>query len=159
MLNEYLRPVCLTRTVSGLSSGSDFDALQTSEYRLHAMSCYVDKIRAPSRREFDLWKSIGYLGDYEAYAASKEGHVGSTMFICGDLGGHCADCAGFDDFLCDYPVGDGKTCDRPMCVDHAHEIAPEIHYCDGHHKMWTEFKNRGGVDDVLRNVVAFKSEK
>lgn len=81
---------------------------------------------------------------------------GGTMFMCGDLGPHCADCAGFGDYLCDYPVGDGKTCDRPMCDDHANEIAPEVHYCAGHMKLWQEFKDAGGVQRQLENVVPFK---
>lgn len=81
---------------------------------------------------------------------------GGSMFICGDLGAHCADCAGFGDFLCDYPVGDGKTCDRPMCGEHVNEIAPEVHYCAGHMKLWKEFKASGGVQRELENVVPFK---
>lgn len=83
---------------------------------------------------------------------------GGTMFICGDLGPHCADCAGFGDFLCDYPVGDGKTCDRPICGEHATEIAPEVHYCAGHMKLWEEFKESGGVARQLENVVPFKTK-
>jgi len=81
---------------------------------------------------------------------------GGAMFICGDLGPHCADCSGFGDYLCDYPVGDGKACDRPMCGDHATEIAPEVHYCAGHMKLWEEFRASGGVQRELENVVPFR---
>jgi len=59
------------------------------------------------------------------------------------------------DFLCDFPVGDGKTCDRPICPDHATEIAPEIHYCAGHLLMWKEFRDAGGVERELTNVVPY----
>jgi hypothetical protein len=90
---------------------------------------------------------------------TKKSSDGGKMFICGKLGPHCADCAGFGDYLCDYPVGDGKTCDRPMCDDHATEIAPEVHYCAGHLKMWREFCEAGGVKRELENVVAFKEHK
>lgn len=122
------------------------------------MACYIEKIREPSHSEYAIWQSIGFTGSYEQYVGQKT-EVGATMFICGDLGDHCSDCNGFGDFLCDYPVGLGKTCDRAMCTDHAHEVAPEIHYCEGHYKMWLEFKNSGGVDESLRNVIAFKAEK
>ena len=28
-------------------------------------------------------------------------------------------CSAIADYACDYPVGDGKTCDRALCRDHA----------------------------------------
>lgn len=88
---------------------------------------------------------------------TKKAADGGTLFICGDLGQHCADCSGFGDYLCDYPVGEGKTCDRPLCDDHASEIAPDIHYCAGHRKMWDDFQATGGVTRALENVVPYKS--
>lgn len=124
------------------------------------MPCYIQKIKPPTKAEYEHWKSIGYIGTWDDYCAAKiRSGVGSTMTLCGDLGPHCADCAAVGDLLCDYPVGDGKTCDRPMCDDHAHEIGPELHYCEAHYQMWRDFKDRGGVDEALRNVVAFKGEK
>jgi len=30
--------------------------------------------------------------------------------VCGNLGPHCGCCGGVSGFLCDYPVGEGKTC-------------------------------------------------
>ena len=123
------------------------------------MPCYVKTIKSASQEEYKIWQKAGYLGTYECYAKSRESEVGSQVFICGDLGDHCADCLGFGDFLCDYPVGDGKTCDRLMCDDHANQIGEEIHYCETHYKMWTEFKESGGVDASLKNVIAFKGEK
>ena len=59
----------------------------------------------------------------------------------------------------DFPVSEGKTCDRLMCDDHAHEIGPELHYCEAHYQMWIAFKESGGVDASLKNVIAFKPEK
>lgn len=123
------------------------------------MPCYIQRIRPPSKSEYKDWQDIGYIGTWDDYCRAKQSTVGEIMFLCGDLGPHCGDCAGIGDFLCDYPVGDGKTCDRPMCFEHSHEIAPEIHYCDAHYRMWQDFKNGGGVDEALRNVIAFKSEK
>lgn len=123
------------------------------------MPCYVERIKPPSREEYEQWKQFGYLGTWDQYSAAKSSEIGGTMFICGDLGDHCADCMALGEFLCDYPVGDGKTCDRPICGDHAHEIGHEIHYCVGHYQMWLQFKNKGGVDTALKNVIAFKKEK
>ena len=77
--------------------------------------------------------------------------------ICGDLGPHCADCGDGGYNLCDYPVGDGKTCDRSICEFHSHEIAPNMHYCDQHYAEWTKFKESGGVKSELENVVPFRS--
>jgi hypothetical protein len=82
-----------------------------------------------------------------------------NMFICGDLGEHCADCSWVADFLCDYPVGDDKTCSRPICEEHAHEVAPGVHYCSGHLAKWQEFRAAGGVERELANVVPFAAPK
>lgn len=123
------------------------------------MACYVEKSRGPTKKEYAEWQKMGYLGTWERYSKAKESNLGSVMFITGDLGPHCTDCAAIGDLLCDYPVGDGKTCDRPMCEDHGAEIGFDLHYCHAHHAMWTEFKNNGGVDEALRNVIAFKPEK
>jgi len=123
------------------------------------MPCYIERIKPANRAEYETWQRTGYLGTWDDYCRAKEGTAGQTVFICGDLGDHCADCSALGEFLCDFPVGDGKTCDRPICEEHAHEIAPELHYCDAHLKMWQDFKDRGGVDAALQNVVAFKSPR
>lgn len=34
--------------------------------------------------------------------------------------------------LCDFPVGEGKTCDRPMCKRHATSVGPDRDYCPAH---------------------------
>lgn len=119
------------------------------------MPCYVKKTNGPTRAEFEQWQKLGYIGTWEQYSASKRANAGGTMFICGDLGDHCRDCSGFGDFLCDYPVGDGKTCDAPLCDDHATEVAPEVHYCAGHFAEWEKFRESGGVAKELENIVAF----
>ena len=83
---------------------------------------------------------------------------GGKAFLCGDLGPHCADpgCGDVGTLLCDFPVSDGKTCDAPICDLHAFNVAPEIDYCPGHALMWREFKEAGGVQRELENVVPFK---
>jgi hypothetical protein len=78
------------------------------------------------------------------------------MLLCGDFGPHCADCMGVADNLCDYPVGDNKTCDRQICERHSHDIAPNMHYCEHHHAEWLTFRDAGGVKAELENVVPFR---
>jgi hypothetical protein len=34
--------------------------------------------------------------------------------------------------LCDYPVGNGKTCDKPMCAKHSTSGGKDIDYCPDH---------------------------
>jgi len=80
---------------------------------------------------------------------------GGRMIMCGNLGEHCAECGNVSGFLCDYPVGDGKTCDRPMCEDHLNEIAPNLHYCAQHLQMYREFVASGRQVKALENVVPY----
>ncbi len=82
---------------------------------------------------------------------------GGTMFLCGDLGQHCRAerCAAVGGYLCDWPIAPEKTCDLPLCASHALEVAPGVHYCQGHALLWTEFRDAGGVEAVLQNVVPF----
>ena len=89
---------------------------------------------------------------------SKKNTEGETTFFCGDFGNHCNDskCNWFSSYLCDYPVGNDKTCDRSLCGDHAFLVAPDMHYCAAHYNQWIDFKNKGGVKKELENVVPFK---
>jgi hypothetical protein len=86
---------------------------------------------------------------------------GGRAFLCGELGPHCAApcCADVSGFLCDFPVGDDKTCDRPLCRSHAFEAAPGVHYCPGHELQWHEFVASGGVNERLANVIPFREPK
>lgn len=44
---------------------------------------------------------------------------------------HC--CMKPSGYLCDAPVGDeGKTCDMPICEDHAKQIGKNRHLCPEH---------------------------
>lgn len=86
---------------------------------------------------------------------------GSKLWICGDLNeegasSFCGDCGDYGPgFLCDYPVGEGKTCDRSLCDNCAVEIAPNIHYCQTHYREWQKFCDKNGVETVLKNVIPF----
>ena len=85
---------------------------------------------------------------------------GGTMFMCGNLGPHCAaeKCGALGVNLCDYPVGDDITCDLPLCDSHAYEVAPNVHYCPGHLVLWKEFRDSGREKKELENVVPFRQK-
>lgn len=85
---------------------------------------------------------------------------GDRFFLCGDLGPRCGDhrCMDVGTNLCDYPVGNGKTCDMPICDSHAFEAAPNVHYCPGHAVMWRKFVDAGSVERELKNVVPFAAK-
>jgi hypothetical protein len=72
---------------------------------------------------------------------------GTEGHICGDFGSHCAACGTVSTLLCDYPVGNDKTCDRAICEHCAHEVGADIHYCAGHYAEWEKF-----VTGELANV-------
>lgn len=116
------------------------------------MTLYVIKRKPPSHDEYKTWVMMGYLGSYDRYAATVNQSAIETVFVHGDLGKHCTECAAPSDNLCDYPVGDGKTCDRPLCEDHSHEVAHDTHYCRGHFVMWNDYLASERGYDVLHNV-------
>ena len=80
---------------------------------------------------------------------------GGTLFLCGNLGPPCAACDASSGYLCDYPVGEERTCDLPLCASHAYAVAPNINYCPGHLAVWQAFRDSGGVTAALENVVPF----
>ena len=116
------------------------------------MTNYVVKLKPPSVEEWRLWVQMGYLGSYERYAAQAVITAGSRVFISGDLGPHCTECAAPGDNLCDYPVGDGKTCDRSLCDEHSKCVASDTHYCRDHWLMWMDYLATQRGYEVLNNV-------
>jgi len=73
----------------------------------------------------------------------------SLIFLKGELGEPCSDCGWVTDYLCDFPVGEDKTCDRRLCEDHAHRVSDDIHYCETHFKMWDNFTKGKKLGAVL----------
>jgi hypothetical protein len=63
------------------------------------------------------------LHDAPCRAPFEWQHLGTTYH-------HCCKASAF---LCDAPVGDeGKTCDMPICSEHAKQIGPDEHLCPKH---------------------------
>ena len=44
----------------------------------------------------------------------------------------CAFCGKPSDKLCDWPVGNGKTCDKPCCVKCSRHVGPDQDFCKDH---------------------------
>ena len=62
----------------------------------------------------------------------------STTIMCGeDLDVvACGVCGCYADLLCDFPMGRGKTCDLPICGEHAREVGDNLHLCALHFPVW-----------------------
>lgn len=41
-------------------------------------------------------------------------------------------CLQVSEFLCDWETGPGRTCDRPMCAQHATKVGDNLHLCPEH---------------------------
>jgi len=68
-----------------------------------------------------------------------------TVFLCGCkmlADKLCRKCNAIADKLCDYPVGNEKTCDAPLCGEHAINITGDIDYCPDHAKEHLGWKNK-----------------
>lgn len=58
---------------------------------------------------------------------------GVASWVCGIDG-----CSHGSVVLCDYPIGDGKTCDLPLCRGHSKVVGPDVHLCPVHAAMFEE---------------------
>jgi hypothetical protein len=54
---------------------------------------------------------------------------------------YCA-CGRECQFLCDWKVAGKKsgTCDKPICAQHAKQVAPDKHLCPEHQRQWEDWK-------------------
>ena len=57
--------------------------------------------------------------------------VNAIVCVRGRRRRKCAFCSKEHTLLCDFKAG-GKTCDKPLCRDHAQKIAKNIDYCHTH---------------------------
>lgn len=92
---------------------------------------------------------------------------GKTIgFICGDFQedevnmDDCSECGDnwpVAEFLCDYPVGNDKTCDRKLCRKCAKTVGKDMHYCPTHHAEWNNYQNSElGKIEVLKAIESGK---
>ena len=56
----------------------------------------------------------------------------------------CRICRAIAPFLCDWKIAPGKTCDTPICAEHAFEVVKDKHLCPRHqadYKTWLLARN------------------
>lgn len=92
-----------------------------------------------------------------SYTIYKDGKPAGR--IRGDLGPWCTCCRAVSEYLCDYPVGAGKTCSLPLCPDHASAVGDDTHYCPSHMEEWVAAKEAEGVKVHLDNVVPLPNRR
>jgi len=59
----------------------------------------------------------------------------NPTIVCGPVIIACSFCGQAADYRCDAPIGNGRTCDLPLCIDHKHhrpDIGSDIDYCPHH---------------------------
>lgn len=61
---------------------------------------------------------------------------GGVAIICTRGGAHrrtrCYACQAPHEALCDWPTGDGQTCDRKLCGQHRSRQGGDVDYCPEH---------------------------
>lgn len=69
---------------------------------------------------------------------------GGTAIACsrGRRVKRCHHCPQAAPFLCDWKVGEGKTCDMQICKSHAQEVSPDKHLCPDHQAAYKEWQAR-----------------
>jgi hypothetical protein len=74
----------------------------------------------------------------------KYKRLGETIFWHSDEENVvCVICQDWTEFLCDYPIGNGKTCDHPLCLDCRHHIGDGQDLCPVHFKMFNKEESDG----------------
>ena len=66
---------------------------------------------------------------------------GTYIFWCGDgidesLQCHEPECQLMAEIMCDYPMGEGKSCDIPLCREHAFHLGQGFHLCPFHKRLF-----------------------
>lgn len=90
-----------------------------------------DGLREPTEIEcVQLGYSLGVLPSF-FYRRTKKLDKPQLIFVCGSGIRPCHVCGAVADYLCDQPIGDGKTCDLPLCNKHRHHVGI-YDYCETH---------------------------
>jgi len=102
------------------------------------MGCAVDKIPALCQHQVVRGQAHGrfYYHDCDDYPCGACGD--DIIIICGEGMQSCSLCLHVAEALCDFPMGEGKTCDLPLCTRHRIAQAGEIDdidYCPQHARM------------------------
>jgi len=74
---------------------------------------------------------------------SPDGQIVGVICSRGPKRQKCYICSRLSSSLCDYPVGNGKTCDKPMCSQCKTTIGPDLDVCREHNNPDDIAKTRG----------------
>jgi hypothetical protein len=89
---------------------------------------YID---IPTQCDISAWLDFPISFFYRK-RSNKDGGV---SFTCGSSITTCSFCGSISEYFCDFPMGDGRTCDLPLCKDHKkhrEDIAQDIDFCPHH---------------------------
>lgn len=56
-----------------------------------------------------------------------------------------AGCSRHGELLCDWKIGDGKTCDKPICPGHALHVGDDKDLCLDHREAYRQWLARRGA--------------
>lgn len=72
---------------------------------------------------------------------------GGSAIVCGPRPRRkrCCACHLAGGLLCDWKVSPGKTCDAPICPEHALEVAKDKHLCPQHQEAYLAWKAKRGA--------------
>lgn len=100
-------------------------------------------LRKPRGMSERQWLEVKKRWELEREKELAEPVVGATRsFLCGDFVAPACECGHVAGFLCDYPVGGGKTCDLALCGCCRESIGEDRDLCRIHA---AQFRGTGRV--------------
>lgn len=99
--------------------------------RFPILSKHGGFIDIPTQYEISAWLDfpIGFF--FRKLTNISAGYI----IMCGKDIRVCEFCGSIAEYFCDFPIGDGRTCDLPICKDHKKhrdDIGQDIDYCPHH---------------------------
>lgn len=97
------------------------------------LAAIEDNARKPTERELEVLQfALNFPRGFFFREDSPPGRF--EPIFCGPDIVACDRCEYVADYLCDFPVGGGKTCDLPLCDAHAitQDGLRDIHFCPQH---------------------------
>lgn len=67
---------------------------------------------------------------------------GGTAIVCSSRKRKRCECGRPATLLCDWKIGDGKTCDAPICTICAEHVGPDKHLCRKHSEAYAFWRSR-----------------
>ena len=106
--------------------------------RFPILSKHGGYIDLPTQAEISVWLGLPISFFYRKPSTTSK----SVYFICGKDIQVCNFCGSISEYFCDFPIGDGRTCDLPICKDHKRhreDIGVDIDFCP-HHWVYSKEK-------------------